>query len=109
MNTTNVIEEMRAAAARVCYLIDNYRSNLELPAIAQQLRDRVDLFGPRPPYTLDPDMSADRIYEELKKQVPGTLAFGDYHPDVCKRVCQLFEMLDDKMRQGEYPRRWTNG
>lgn len=35
--------------------------------------------------------------------------FGFCCPDVCKRVCQLFEMLDDKMRQGEYPRRWTNG
>jgi len=108
MNTKNVIEEMRTEAERIGYLIENYRTSMDLPAAARLLCDRISLFCPRPAYTIDPDWGPDRIYEEVKKQVPGTLAFGDFHPDVCQRVCQLFEMLDERMQRGEYPRRWTN-
>lgn len=51
-------------------------------------------------------MSVDEVYAELHQIVPLTLAFGDYHPDTCLRISQLFTRLDVLARNGELPTAW---
>lgn len=109
MNTRKTIAELSVDTAHAEHLISDYRMSPELPSLIQRIRDGVTAFASRPsPEKALGDMTVDQLYGEISGLSTQTLAFGDFHPDVCKRMCQLFDYLDEKMRHGERPRKWTN-